>query len=446
MTSSDLAGKELRLAKLAAPMLVVGLALALAGCSTAKRYPDNTASQAAPAKPVEISKEARLRVARSFRDAGDYASALRLYQQALAENPRDVAALVGIGELYAGLHAYEPARQSFEAALAVAPGNGDALAGLGQVLVSQGQPQAALDYLTKAAAADPRNKHVFNSLGLTYDLLGRHDQAQISYGRGLDHAPGDGTLLNNLALSFVLSKNYETAIRILSSLVTSEQAPAAARQNLAMAYGLSGDFTSAEKLLSLNMTPAQVKGRLFYYRRLQAASPEAQTKALFLGTEPTPVIPPDQKAEVTAPADERAAPVTKKPKPASPPAAIVEAETPAQKVKTTAAAQKPAAPQAPAKDEAPAIKRYSVQLGSYKSEKFALISWHRLQAAHADLLHDYSGAVAEADLGAQGTGYRLYIKEITELAAARIFCANLKARKIDCLVRRFPAAAAPPTK
>lgn len=427
--------------------------LGLAGCtSTGKKYPEEPSQPAASTKPVEISKEARLRVAASFRDAGDYASALRLYQQAVAADPKDAEALVGMGDLYARLHAFDAARQSYEQALSAAPQNALALAGMGQALISQGQPEAALDFLTKAAAAQPKSPRVLNSLGLTYDLLGRHEEAQVTYGRGLDFAPDDGALMNNLALSFVLSKNYETSIRILSGLVTSGQAPEGSRQNLAMVYALSGDFTSAERLLALELTPDQLKGRLSYFRRLQAANTEAQTRALFLGIDPMPVIAPEQQAKAEAgPAADTSkapAPVEIKPEPPiSPPApapvAAVAADQPAPKATPLApppAKVAPAAAQAPAKRADPP-NRYSVQLGAYKSEAFALTSWQKMATAHRELFQGYSAAVMPVDLGEGGVNYRLYIKEISESAAAQGLCDRLKQQKLDCLVRRFPAEA-----
>jgi Flp pilus assembly protein TadD len=463
-------GDRLRIVNFVSGIIILGLASALGGCATTgKQYAAAPHRPAAKEKPLDVGKEARLRVARSFQDAGDYASALRLYQQAIAEDPKNVEALVGIGGLYAKLKAFDAARQSFDQALAAAPNNGEALAGMGQVLINQGDAEAALDYFTRAAAADPKNPRVFNGLGLANDLLGHHEEAQVSYGRGLDHAAGDRALLNNLALSFMLSKNYETAIRILSGLATADQAGEDSRQNLAMAYGLSGDFASAEKLLALDLTPDQIKGRLYYFRRLQTASPEAQTKALFLGVEPAPVIAqetevkpvampevkpearPEMAAEAApeAPAKAQAVEAAEKPAPA-----VAKA---APRLKPAAKAPKPvspapkAAPKQPeqaAKQPEQAAKRYSVQLGSYKSEAFALLSFRKLTKAHDDLLHGFSAAVTQVDLGEGGIGYRLYIREITGRAAAEALCGNMQAQKLDCLVRQFPpeAPASPENK
>lgn len=367
-----------------------------------------------------MTGEAKVRVALSLKEAGDYASAMRLYQQAIAENPKSVEAMVGMGELYATLHAWNEAKRNFEGALALAPRNTNALVGMGQVLIGQDQAGAALEYLNQAAATGPATARLANSLGVAYDLLGRHEDAQVQYGRGLDRSAGDPALMNNLALSFALSKNYETAIRLLSSLVTADQSPEVSRQNLALVYGLSGDFASAERLLALSMSPDQVKTRLFYFKRLAATSPEEQTKVLFLGLEPrTPLPTPDEKPEVT-------------------PAEVVAAKS-AAPVEVAPLKSAPVQPKAP--PVAAALgKRFSVQLGSFKSEALAADGWQRMLAAHGAVLRSFTPALLEVKLGEKGLYYRLYLKEIVDFDAANGLCASLKASKGDCLVRQFPAS------
>lgn len=370
-----------------------------------------------------MTGEARIRVALSLKEAGDYAAAMRLYQQAIAENPKSVDALVGMGELYATLHAWNEAKRNFEGALALAPRNANALIGMGQALIGQEQVQAALEYLNQAAAAGPATARLANSLGMAYDLLGRHEDAQVQYGRGLDRSSGDPALMNNLALSFALSKNYETAIRLLSSLVTADQSPEVSRQNLALVYGLSGDFASAERLLALTMSPDQVKTRLFYFRRLAAASPDDQTKALFLGLEPRIPLPtPHEKPEVT-------------------PAELAAAKSAAP----IEAAPLKAAPKAPTPAKAPSValeksKRFSVQLGSFKSTALAADGWQQMQTTYGTALRNFTPALLEVNLGKRGVYYRLYLKEIVDFDAANGLCASLKASKGNCLVRQFPAS------
>jgi Flp pilus assembly protein TadD len=490
--------------------LALGLVLTVSGCSSTTstsraKLLDGPSHQPEVAKTTALEGSARLTVAHSFQDAGDYGSALRLYQQELTEHPKSVEALVGMGELYAALHAYEPARQSFDAALAIAPQkdsvlSGRALIGKGQLLLAQNQAADAAQMFKKAAAASPENPRVYNSLGLAYDLMGQHEEAQVQYGNGLDRAPHDGALINNLALSFVLSKNYETAIRLLSNLVTAERSPAASRQNLALAYALSGDAASAENLLKLEMTPDQIKGRMFYFRRLQAVSAEDQTKALFLGIEPAAKLPEktsngpdqqsleqpdqdqqspeqqtkaetaDQSATVETPAvatpepkpEQDPAPkpeplpalAAEQPKVVPPVATAVVAEAKSKPVASSSSVAKPElrkmepakatppqskAAKAVVAPTAAATKRYSVQLGAYKSENYALAGWRKMVKDHPEALKGYSPALLQASLGNKGDYVRLYLKEITERKAAENLCISLQGQKVECLVRQFPS-------
>lgn len=82
-------------------------------------------------------------------------------------------------------------------------------------------------------------------------------------------------------------------------------------------------------------------------------------------------------------------------------------------------------------------KGYLVQLAALRSADAANEAWRRLAKANTDLLGALRPKVVRADLGAEkGVFFRLRAGPLRNEAAAKGLCAELKARKLDCLVVR----------
>jgi len=94
-----------------------------------------------------------------------------------------------------------------------------------------------------------------------------------------------------------------------------------------------------------------------------------------------------------------------------------------------------------------AARGWRIQLAAYRSRERALAAWRRLVGAQPDLLAVFTPMVERADLGAQmGVFFRLRIGPFADAAGARTLCQALKARKVDCIVVRPTAVAAPAPK
>ena len=106
----------------------------------------------------------------------------------------------------------------------------------------------------------------------------------------------------------------------------------------------------------------------------------------------------------------------------------------------------PVAPQAepapapkPASDAVPAARQdYMVQLAASRSRALARGVYARLQTEYDDLLGRRDPFILRVDLGDQGIFYRVNVAVFATKAAADSFCADLKKRGQDCLVRRQP--------
>ena len=117
---------------------------------------------------------------------------------------------------------------------------------------------------------------------------------------------------------------------------------------------------------------------------------------------------------------------------------------PAVEPKPEPSPPEPAAPSVgpapvPAPKAVPAARQdYMVQLSALRSRALARGVYARLQAEHDDLLGRRDPFILRVDLGDRGIFYRVNVAGFATKAAADSFCADLKKRGQDCLVRRQP--------
>ena len=117
---------------------------------------------------------------------------------------------------------------------------------------------------------------------------------------------------------------------------------------------------------------------------------------------------------------------------------------PAVEPKPEPSPPEPAAPSVepapvPAPEAVPVARQdYMVQLSASRSRALARGVYARLQAEHDDLLGRRDPFILRVDLGDRGIFYRVNVAGFATKAAADSFCADLKKRGQDCLVRRQP--------
>ena len=132
--------------------------------------------------------------------------------------------------------------------------------------------------------------------------------------------------------------------------------------------------------------------------------------------------------------------------PSEPPATAIARPMPKPAVepKPEPSPPEPAAPSVgpapvPAPKAVPAARQdYMVQLSALRSRALARGVYARLQAEHDDLLGRRDPFILRVDLGDRGIFYRVNVAGFATKAAADSFCADLKKRGQDCLVRRQP--------
>jgi len=139
----------------------------LAGEQQARRL-DDEGARSSFERAMELDAGARAaarrRSARLEEALGNDVEALAAWDEALAADPGDVAALGGLGRVRARRGDAAGAAAAFAQVVAVAPADAEALHGLGEALLAQGQAREAVARLEKAVASAPHDAKKRGSL------------------------------------------------------------------------------------------------------------------------------------------------------------------------------------------------------------------------------------------------------------------------------------------
>ncbi len=212
----------------------------------------------------------------------NFAEAARCYEQALALNPSDAAALVNLGFAECELQRHVQARQHLAQAIALAPGNHEAHFFLGmaceqagdpssmasaidayarctqlepafepawqnlcRVLFQAGRQDEARTALARAAALNPQAAwpHLFG--GNFHSAAGQFAQATSSYREAIRRAPDDGQLHGLLAALLMQQGLLEPAIISYKEAVRFQPANAEGHSNLGNVLRLAGRLDEA---------------------------------------------------------------------------------------------------------------------------------------------------------------------------------------------------------
>jgi len=248
------------------PALTVMLPAAalLGGCGLANR----------PVSTVTNADQHSLAKSREALNEGEAATALGIASGVLAEQPHNVNAMVSAGDAQLQLGERTAARKSFENALAEHPHYLPALIGLAKLKMRDDIKGAEADFRA-IVAANPRSIAALNDLGATLDLQDRHQEAQAQYARALAISPDHTPTLVNLALSLALSGQPVRAEQMLRDATDSGPASARVRANYAVAQVMAGHPEEAERTLQQDLSPEQAHNSV---QGMQALLPPAAAK------------------------------------------------------------------------------------------------------------------------------------------------------------------------
>lgn len=420
----------------------------LSACGGGDFDPNYDESAMPPERRVEgelaFSSPSIMKMAESFRIAGDYTNAIRLYQRAATESPRHVTSRLALGQIYQRLGATDGAITYYRQVLELDPENTEAQLGLGQMMMGGEKPLEAIEYLEKAAEKSPDNYRVYNSIGLSYDLEGLHEKAQLAYGRGLSIRPDHISLLNNLALSLAFQDEFAPSIRLLSKAVNLDYSQTTAQQNLIMVYALSGEEEAARTMARSSMTPEEIENAMYRYNWLGGLSSKRRAKAVFLNLNSFPDEEVDAPEQAEDPVMSPSV-VSIDPKKQMLDDILNSESKPAKEaVDTTSQIIVEAKPTVISDPEEmmsqniaiPIGDYYHLQLGSYLSENDVNMDWRRLKRLAPDLLGDKQFEIKKITTASDEERFRLFVGNYDNFNAAQQQCQALENNKVPCLVSK----------
>lgn len=212
---------------------------------------------------------------------GEKGTALTLYEQA-AKTEDTAAAHIRFGDacLRAGLTA--KAAQAYRAAIAKEPANGRALMGLGVTLAKQGEFERALAFLQKAAPLVD-TAEAYDRLGVALTLAGQPQEAVASLEEARKRAPRDLDIAANLALAAALAGQDDRAVAIMRETVASPSADSRHWRNLVLVLGLAGRTEEARAAAPRDAQPKEIQTLLARAKAIRDQSdPKARARALGL--------------------------------------------------------------------------------------------------------------------------------------------------------------------
>lgn len=258
-----------------AGILAAAFAAALGGCQTTSP----TATGAVPTTP----EESRLvGLARDIEARGDTGTAVALYARAAEASNGAPSALVRLGE--AQVKAGDPAgaKESFKAALAKEPRNAHALLGLGTAELNEGSLDSASRNLGDAAPIIG-TATAYNRLGTALVLNGRPTEAKAAFMKARTLEPGNVDIAANLALAMALAGDGEVAIATMRAAANSPAANGRHQRNLVVVLSLSGRFDDAAAVSTPDMSPKAKTELLAKAKALQAIKdPSEKARAVGL--------------------------------------------------------------------------------------------------------------------------------------------------------------------
>lgn len=448
--------------RLGAALTALGLVTALAACAA---NPGKVRSASIFGGKVDQQNIGLATRAQAALAAEDYASAIRLAEQAVGNRPNDAGFRALLGNSYFAAGRFASAEAAYHDSLALLPHQPQLVLKMALVQIAQGKNGEALGLLQAAQGVlDPADH------GLALALAGQADEA----------------------------------VSVLDSAARGVGADARVRQNLALAHALRGDWVVAREVAAQDVAPDQLDARLQQWMALaQPGKPSDQVAAL-VGVTPAATDPgqpvrlalarddrrvaaidsiapvqvaaplPAPVAEpVAAPPVEVAMADVVEPAPVSMPVAAPEIEAapvpmPAP-IAAALAAVAPVMPMLPGvaetpKDErveaprpslsprasslvedVPALRqaarpakrvrtsRAVVQLGAYSSRDRVSVAWNRVSGKFA-ALRGYSPMTARFEGGANPV-YRLSVHGFSSRGDAVNLCASLKKAGANCFVR-----------
>ncbi len=184
------------------------------------------------------------------------ASAIGLFNRALAEDPRYALAYAGLGEAY--WLEYELSKDSQRAAQALAAceravaldsGLSAAHECLGTVFGGTGKYERAVEEFQRAVALDPTSDDAYRGLGFGYERVGKLPEAEETFQHAISLRPHYWAGYNWLGAFYFRQARYAEAAKMFAQVVALAPDNSLGYRNLGGIYTLEGRYAEAIPML-----------------------------------------------------------------------------------------------------------------------------------------------------------------------------------------------------
>jgi predicted O-linked N-acetylglucosamine transferase (SPINDLY family) len=168
--------------------------------------------------------------------AGDLATAERLYRKLLAVEPGNVVALCNLGLIQFHARRFDDAAQLFLKAARIRPDHGPAHANLGAAYRELGRLEAAVQSLGAAVRLNSRDWQSHTNLGLVFRTLAQPQEAKAHLTAALDIEPSALQARFDLAAILAAENAFEAAIEHLTRILDQDPGLVSVWLNLGSAH------------------------------------------------------------------------------------------------------------------------------------------------------------------------------------------------------------------
>lgn len=215
---------------------------------------------------------AHLLYATALDTAGNRKKARAEYSEAYKLDPKNLSALLGLGNLDVLAGHYKDASSRFEAVLKKDPKNSQAMNGLGRLAMLQDKKADGIKRFKQAITAAPDSADAYISLLVIYSQDGNYKEALNTAKKLANARPDDPLALNALGAAELNAGNHDKALKPLLKAVSLAPKDPLYRTNLARAQILSKDSKNAQDNLQqvVSAYPGQISAAtMLAYMKLQ---------------------------------------------------------------------------------------------------------------------------------------------------------------------------------
>ncbi len=221
-----------------------------AACQPAPRgLPDTSGRGSAPTQPASSGQAPDtaqlIQQGKQNIDAGDYQSAITDLSQAVQADPKNVLAVMLLGEVYEQLGQLDLALLNYEHVTSLDANNDQAYFRTGNIYMQKKDPASAVTAFSKAIGLNPVIADYYVERSIAYQYLGDLSLSEADARRAVMVSPYDPQALTALCRIGALTNKAEPVLKTCDQAVAMSVDDFEALDARAIAHALSGDRQGA---------------------------------------------------------------------------------------------------------------------------------------------------------------------------------------------------------